>query len=102
MRPPEQLVELFQPPALEPFDDRLRRRGSEPEAELDLRLARARNEVEDYRYFDYTVVNDSVETTVTELVSIVRAERSQTDRGHHRVQEVLATFPRAGQVVKER
>jgi guanylate kinase len=93
---------MLLPPDYATLEARLRQRGSEPDEELDLRLARARNEAEDYRYFDYIVINDDVEATVSDLESIVRAEHSRTDHSNHRVQEILETFPREGQVAKER
>ena len=69
--------------------------------ELSNRLARARDEAEDYRFFDYVVINDDLNETVDKLESIVRAERLRTSRGNGRAQRVLATFPREGQEVKE-
>ncbi len=79
----------------------MRRRGSESESELARRLARAREEAEDYRYFDYVVVNDEVDRTVSQLESIVRAERCSTSRSADRAQRVLATFPPNGKGAKE-
>jgi guanylate kinase len=97
---PSVSVMLF-PPDFETLEARLRNRGSEPEGELSDRLARARDEAEDYRFFDYLVINDDLDETVGELEAIVRAERHRTAHGTHRAHKVLATFPREGQQVKE-
>lgn len=92
---------MLLPPDYATLEARLRQRASESEAELGHRLARARDEVEDYRYFDYIVVNDEVDVTASELESIVKAERSRADLNIQRAQEIIATFPRAGQAAKE-
>jgi guanylate kinase len=92
---------MLLPPDFATLEARLRNRGSEPEGELSHRLARARDEAEDYRFFDYVVINDDIDETVSELESIVRAERHRTASGFQVAQKVLATFPREGQKVKE-
>lgn len=92
---------MLLPPDYATLEARLRQRASESETQLSHRLARARDEVEDYRYFDYIVVNNEVDETASELEAIVRAERSRTDHCTRRVQEIIATFPRAGKAAKE-
>jgi guanylate kinase len=92
---------MLLPPDFATLESRLRNRGSEAEGELSHRLARARDEAEDYRFFDYLVINDDVEQTVRELESIVRAERLRSAHGDRRAQRILSTFPREGQEVKE-
>jgi guanylate kinase len=92
---------MLLPPDYATLEARLRHRGSESEGELSRRLARARDEVEDYRYFDHVVINDDVDTTVSELESIVRGERPPAGDALQRAQEILATFPREGQAAKE-
>ena len=92
---------MLLPPDFQTLESRLRSRGSESESELARRLARAREEAEDYRYFDYVVVNDEVDRTVSQLESIVRAERCSASRSAGRAQRVLATFPPNGKGAKE-
>ncbi len=92
---------MLLPPSFETLESRLRSRGSESESELARRLARAREEAEDYRYFDYVVVNDEVDATVSQLESIVRAERCSTSRNAVRAQHILSTFPPHGKAAKE-
>jgi hypothetical protein len=43
-----------------------------------------------------------VETTVSRLEAIVRAEHSRVDRSGHVVQRILDTFPVEGQAAEER
>jgi guanylate kinase len=92
---------MLLPPDFATLERRLRVRGSETEAELVRRLARARDEANDYRYFDYLVVNDDMETAVAEVQSIVRAETCRTSRQSGRVRCILDTFPGQGRSAKE-
>ena len=92
---------MLLPPDFGTLEERLRTRGSESEDQLGRRLARARDEVGDYRFFDYVVVNDDVEDTVTELEAIVRAERCRTTHSGDMTQEIIATFPDEGELAKE-
>ena len=84
---------MLLPPDFRTLETRLRSRGSESDEALGRRLARARQEVEDYRYFDYLVVNDDVDRTVEELEMIVRAEHRRTRHSSERAEKILATFP---------
>lgn len=84
---------MLLPPDYEALVSRLRGRASESDAELNGRLAQARREAEDYRYFDYLVVNSEIEHTVSELQAIVRAETLRASRGAERAGQILKTFP---------
>jgi guanylate kinase len=84
---------MLLPPDYETLVSRLRGRASESEEELSGRLARARREAEDYRFFDYLVVNREVSETVAVVESIVRAERRRTVHSSADVERILATFP---------
>jgi len=81
------------PPDFETLKARLRRRGSESAEQTARRLARARREAEDYRFFDYLVVNEDVDDTGSALETIVRAERRRTVHGAELAERILATFP---------
>jgi guanylate kinase len=80
------------PPSFEVLRERLTARMTERPEELELRLANARGEVEQYRYFDYLVLNDEVERAAEELASVVRAERAWHRRREWVARRVLASF----------
>jgi guanylate kinase len=84
---------MLLPPDFRSLEARLRGRGSESEDELGNRLAKARREAEDYRFFDYLIVNRNVEQATAELESIVRAERHRSLHAADEAQNILATFP---------
>ncbi len=68
------------PPTLEDLAERLRKRGTETEAEIQRRLARAREEVSAYPEYDYLIINRDIHESVERLRSIVNAERSRVPR----------------------
>ena len=84
---------MLLPPDYATLEARLRSRGSEAEQPRTRRLAEARQEAQDFRDFDYMIVNDGLEETVATLDAIVRAERHRTSRCVEHAQRIIATFP---------
>ena len=80
------------PPSFEILRARLSARMTERPEELELRLRNARGEVEQYRDFDYLILNDEVERAAALLASIVYAERARRERQEWVARRVLATF----------
>jgi guanylate kinase len=63
-------------PSREELAKRLRTRSEDSEEEIRQRLAGAAREIEDFRRYDYVLVNDDVELASARLQAIVDAERS--------------------------
>jgi guanylate kinase len=84
---------MILPPDYETLAERLHDRGSESEGQQARRLAEAREELEEFDAFDYLVVNRELMTSVSEVRSIVCAERRRTARSAADARRVLATFP---------
>ena len=80
------------PPSFELLRERLTARMTERPEELELRLANARGEVEQYQHFDYVILNDEVERAASQLASVVWAERARRKRQEWLARRVLATF----------
>jgi len=76
-RMPEAVMVFIAPPSLFELERRLRGRGTDGEAKIQKRLARARDEIRAVREFDYAVVNDVLDDAVTLFTSIIRAERAR-------------------------
>jgi guanylate kinase len=66
------------PPSIEILEERLRNRRSDDEEEIRKRMQRARDEIRDYRMYDYIIVNRDFERALSELRSIVIGERCRT------------------------
>jgi guanylate kinase len=72
--PAARLVFLL-PPSLAELEQRLRRRATDSEAEIGVRLAIARRELAELDRFDYALVNDDLEGVVKRLREVIEAER---------------------------
>jgi guanylate kinase len=81
------------PPSYTDLESRLRTRGA-PGDSLRLRLTAAAEEASLYTEYDYCLVNDDLDRTVEDLVTIVRAARLRTSRVDPMAQRILGTFPR--------
>lgn len=68
------------PPSFEDLERRLRGRRTESEAAIGHRLARAREEAQAYREYDYLIVNARIEESLTALSAVVAAERLKISR----------------------
>src|SRR5512146_1993730 len=77
---PESLQICLIPKNEEELEERIRRRGTETEAQIQERLAAAREELKCIANFDYVIVNknNQLERTVATIEAIIEAE-------HHRV-----------------
>jgi guanylate kinase len=76
---PESVSVFLMPPSPEVLEYRLRNRsraeGKVNEERIRKRLAQAKREIENYREYDYILVNDILERAVEEMVAIVESER---------------------------
>ena len=68
------------PPSFTILEQRLRKRNTECEADLQRRLHNARGEVEQIGRYNYVIINDEIEDTYRQLEAIVIAERHNTIR----------------------
>jgi len=65
---------FLQPPSLEELERRLRGRATENEEEIARRLLNARREMAQRPFYDYAVINDTVDEAVDTIRAILRAE----------------------------
>jgi guanylate kinase len=80
------------PPSFQALEQRLRGRSKDTEAQMQRRLATARAEAASFVDYDYVVVNDDLEPTVTRLREIIEAERSRTHRMQPVAEAIIRTF----------
>jgi guanylate kinase len=72
----DSLVDVFiMPPTIEELERRLRKRGTETEEQVQLRLANGREESKLWRLYKYTILSGSMEEDLTKFRAIMRAER---------------------------
>lgn len=71
----EAVLLFVEPPSTEELERRLRSRGTEDEASLDLRLRNAEKEMALAKVYDHTVLNDDLKKALQELQSLIRSYR---------------------------
>ena len=67
---PEAILIFIAPPSFEELEARLRGRHTETEDAIQKRLASIKSEIENSKFYDYTVINDTVENAVKKLEEI--------------------------------
>lgn len=68
---PDAVLIFIAPPSLQDLENRLRGRGDTSEDQIRLRQERAFWEMEQSKRYDYTVINDQVETCAEEILKII-------------------------------
>lgn len=68
------------PPSKLELDRRLRGRGQDSEEVIAKRMAQAVAEMSHYAEYDYLVVNDDFDTAISDMKTIIRAERLRMGR----------------------
>jgi guanylate kinase len=63
------------PPSMDELEHRLRTRGTDSDAVIDARMARARAEISHWDAYDYVVINDDIEACFAKVRMILEAER---------------------------
>jgi guanylate kinase len=114
-RIPEAVSIFILPPDRKVLEERLRSRGQDVEEVIQRRLATASREIENYRNYDYILVNDRLEDSIDLLKSILlterqrrtgaqisaddpmnaKTERCRLENVQERVQPILASFDAA-------
>jgi guanylate kinase len=71
------------PPSFAVLNERLSGRGSESEEEVSRRFKKSREEIWNYRQYDYVIVNAEFDVASRELEAIVLAERVRMKQINH-------------------
>jgi len=72
---PEAVSIFVLPPSRSELERRLRRRSTDSDEVISRRLQTASREIENYRNYDYILVNDRLEASIEALKAIVLSER---------------------------
>ena len=71
--PEEAVLILVLPPSMEELESRLRLRATDDPEVIKMRLHNAKNEIMHYPYFDFVVVNNDLDTAVSQLAAVISA-----------------------------
>lgn len=86
---PECVSIFILPPSMQVLEKRLRGRGTEEEAAIQQRLAKAREEIPHAKEYDYVVFNDRLEDAVSDLRAIIHGEKLKFSRNTDSIERVL-------------
>jgi len=71
-----QVVSIFiLPPSIQELERRLRARAQDPEDVVQERMRQARNEISHYEEYDFTLINDDLNTSYQKIRAIIEAKR---------------------------
>ena len=68
------------PPSIAELERRLRGRGQDSDEVIAGRMAKSQAEISHWAEYDYVLVNDDLDSTFKDLLTILQAERMQRDR----------------------
>jgi guanylate kinase len=76
------LVSVFlTPPSLEVLEERLRKRGTDSAAVIQKRLGVARQEIAQWKNFDYLLISSTISEDLRRMQAIIEAEKMRPARG---------------------
>ena len=79
------------PPSLATLEQRLNQRAADAPQVIAVRLAEARNEIEQARLFDYLVVNDDLTAAEAALLHIIKSQRYRLENQTPFLNELLGS-----------
>lgn len=75
------LVTVFlTPPSLAVLEARLKKRGTDSPAEIRKRLSVARQEITQWKHFDYLLISNTIPEDLRRMLAIVEAEKMRSER----------------------
>lgn len=72
---PDALLLMIVPPSVEELKNRLIHRGSEDMTTIEKRISRMEYELSKCSEYDYTIVNDDLDTAVNEIENIIKSKK---------------------------
>lgn len=89
---PECSTIFILPPSRRALEERLRNRGTDPDAVIERRLRDAADDMSHWNEFDFVVVNDDFERAVTDLARIIEGRGEDLAAGRASLAPLLANL----------
>ena len=89
---PDAIGIFILPPSVEVLQSRLDSRGQDSAEVIASRMQQAKDEMSHYDEFDYVLVNDDFDTTLSALESVVFAQRERLDNQKQRNNTLIAAL----------
>jgi guanylate kinase len=80
---PESILIFILPPSMDALEKRLVDRMSDSSDVIEKRLRKAREEIREYKHYDYVIVNDVLERAFCVFSAIITAERNKISSIDH-------------------
>lgn len=77
---PNAILIFLTPDNISELQKRLSKRGTETKEKIDMRIKRAKEEIDFIDKYDYIVINNVVETAVDDIIKIVESEKNKAFR----------------------
>ena len=78
---PEDVVKIFvMPPSMQILKDRLKKRSNGDQSHVAERIKYAVEEIKNYEEYDFIVVNDDLENTISKVKTIISSEKLRRNR----------------------
>lgn len=81
---PDSVLIFILPPSLEELEKRLKQRKEEIDT-IKMRLNKVKEEISQYKNYDYLVINDDVDKAVKEILCIITAEKLKTNKANQKI-----------------
>jgi len=72
---PESISIFIMPPSVKELENRLRKRKTDTESQMETRLKEAMNEIKAQEEYEYLVINEDLEKAINEVKEIIKKER---------------------------
>jgi guanylate kinase len=89
---PDAVSIFILPPSFELLRGRLLARGTDSAEALEKRMRGAPSEVEQYRHFQYVILNDDINRASQQLAAVIYAERARRERQEVNLRGALEDF----------
>ena len=89
---PDAVAIFVLPPSSEDLERRIRERGQDSEDEIRRRLERARQEILNYKNYDFAIINDDLDRAGREVQAIVLGARCRVERREDQIRGILKSF----------
>ena len=89
---PDAISIFILPPSFALLRQRLVARATDSAADLERRLRGAASEVEQYKYFQYVILNDDIDRASQQLAAVIYAERARRERQEVALRPALEDF----------
>lgn len=80
------------PPSNQELLRRLKGRGQDSDEVIEGRMQKARQEIEHYNEYDYVIINDDFEKALSDLKTILRAEKLKVDQQYFHNKKLIETL----------